>query len=171
MAAKTYVLPYPQLETAVKDADHVDVKIVEGDVTLRQFVANMFNYQPAWLTFLYGVRAVFVRFLGMKQEGVPQSLHIHPEDVPMTSGEKLAFFSVKYAREDEYILVEIKDQHLDAALGVVVEPLQNGHNRFKVITIVHYNNWAGPVYFNVIRPFHYVVVGSMARAGVACGGK
>jgi hypothetical protein len=166
--AATYVLPFPQFETAVKDADHVDVKIVEGDVTLRQFVAGMFNYQPAWMTFLYRVRAVFVRFLGMKQEGVPQSRHLRPEDVPMTSGAKLAFFTVRTAREDQYILVEANDQHLDAALGVVVEPLGKGRNRFKVITIVHYNNWAGPVYFNVIRPFHHVVVGGMARAGVRC---
>jgi hypothetical protein len=164
--AATYVLPFPQFDTAVKNADHVDVKIVEGDVTLRQFVAGMFNYQPAWMTFLYRVRGVFVRFLGMKQEGVPQGQHLRPEDVPMTPNTKLAFFTVKLAREDQYILVEANDQHLDAALGVVVEPLENGRNRFKVITIVHYNNWAGPVYFNVIRPFHHVVVGRMARAGI-----
>src|SRR5262245_61161121 len=135
MAAR-YVLPFPQFESTLKNADHVDIKVVEGKVTLREFVAGMFNHQPAWVTFLFGVRAIFVRFLGMKQEGIPQSRHIRPQDVPMKSGEKLAFFSVKYAREDEYILVDIKDQHLDAALGVVVEPLENGRNRFKVITIV-----------------------------------
>ncbi|MGE6761631.1 DUF2867 domain-containing protein [Corallococcus interemptor] len=29
----------------------------------------------------------------------------------------------------------------------------------------HYRNWAGPVYFNVIRPFHHLVVARMARHG------
>jgi hypothetical protein len=37
--------------------------------------------------------------------------------------------------------------------------------RFHVVTIVHYNNLAGPVYFNVIRPFHHLVVKQMARRG------
>ncbi|MFN8372125.1 MAG: DUF2867 domain-containing protein [Anaerolineae bacterium] len=162
--SRTSVLPFPQFELAVKNANHLDVKTVEGDVTLREFVAGMFNYQPAWLIFLYGVRSVFVRFLGMKQEQ-QRWAKLRPEDVPMTPDAKLAFFTVKLAREDRYILAEIKDKHLDAQLGVCVEPLENGRNRFNVITIVHFNNWTGPVYFSVIRPFHHLVVGSMARAG------
>ena len=166
MAVNATVLPFPEVQTTLNNADHVDFKIVEGSVTLRQFIASMLNYQPAWITFLYGVRAVFVRFLGMKQEGLPHAQHMRPEDVSMTPGGKAAFFNVKLAREDQYWLVEVKDQHLNAALGVVVEPLANGVNRFKVITVVHYNNWAGPIYFNVIRPFHHIVVGSMANAGV-----
>jgi len=28
---------------------------------------------------------------------------------------------------------------------------------------VHYRSWAGPVYFNTIRPFHHIVVGSMMK--------
>jgi uncharacterized protein DUF2867 len=34
-----------------------------------------------------------------------------------------------------------------------------------VVTNVHYHNWAGPVYLQVIRPFHHVVVTRMAQAG------
>ena len=33
------------------------------------------------------------------------------------------------------------------------------------LTVVHYKHWTGPVYFNVIRPFHHLVVRQMARAG------
>jgi hypothetical protein len=47
---------------------------------------------------------------------------------------------------------------------VVVEPLTMG-NRFLVVTIVHYRHWTGPVYFNVIRPFHHIVVWQMMKAG------
>ena len=81
-------------------------------------------------------------------------------------GTKAAFFTVKMAQEDSYYVAEISESHLKAALGVVMEPLPNNLNRFHVITIVHYNRWTGPVYFNVIRPFHHLVVGGMARAGV-----
>jgi hypothetical protein len=150
----------------VRGADHVDTKTVEGNVSLREFLAGMMAYQPAWVTALYGIRGVFVRFLGMKQEKQSVSAHWKPADVPMHPGEKAVFFTVRDAAEDHHWVVEIKDKHLNAMLGVIAEPIDAARRRFHVITIVHYNNWAGPVYFNVIRPFHHLVVGSMARAGV-----
>ena len=62
------------------------------------------------------------------------------------------------------------DTHLTAALVVVAHPLNFGRRRFEVITVVHYHRWTGPVYFNVIRPFHHLVVGSMIHAGVQGAG-
>ncbi|MEP7286802.1 MAG: DUF2867 domain-containing protein [Chloroflexota bacterium] len=162
-----YLQRFPQLASLYDKADHVDVKVVEGNVNLRAFVAGMMNYQPAWVTALYGVRAVFVRFLGMRQEGIPKAPALRTETIPMIPGERASFFTVEMAKEDQYWVVRIDDSHLKAALGVVVEPLQNGLKRFHVITIVHYHNWTGPVYFNVIRPFHHLVVGGMAKARVS----
>src|SRR2546425_5121666 len=37
-------------------------------MSMREFIAAMMSYQPGWVTFLYRIRAVFVRFLGMRQE-------------------------------------------------------------------------------------------------------
>jgi hypothetical protein len=153
------------LRPFLEKADHVDVKTIESDVSLREFVAGAFAYQPNWVTFLYGVRAVVVRLLGMKQEGIPRALKLSPERVPFAPGQAMSFFTVADASEGEYWLASIDDQHLKAALGVTVEPLGNGRRRFHVLTIVHYHNWAGPVYFNLIRPFHHLVVSGMASAG------
>lgn len=147
-------------------ADHVDVKTVEGDRSLREFLAAMFSYQPGWITFLYHLRGYLVRLLGMRQEGVPQAPHYRPADVPMTPGLPAAFFTVQMAEEERFWAAAITESHLSAALGVVVEPLGGARRRFHVVTIVHYNSWAGPIYFNVIRPFHHLVVEQMARAGV-----
>jgi hypothetical protein len=47
----------------------------------------------------------------------------------------------------------------------VAEPVANGLIRYYIVTIVHYLHWTGPVYFNLIRPFHHLVVARMARAG------
>jgi hypothetical protein len=83
----------------------------------------------------------------------------------MTSGQRASFFKVQMADDERYWFAEVNDAHLKAALGVVVEPLAGTQRRFHVVTVVHYHNWAGPVYFNVIRPFHHLVVGGMMRAG------
>ena len=52
-----------------------------------------------------------------------------------------------------------------AALAVVAEPLTVGTWRYYVVTLVRFHNLTGPIYFNIIRPFHHIVVGNMARAG------
>ena len=155
----------PQLRKLVAEADHMDVKVVTGNVSLLQFVAGMFSYYPVWLKNLYRIRWGFVRLLGMKQKGIPAAVTMRPEDVPMTPGEKATFFTVKLAEAERYWVAEAAESHLTAYLGVVMEPLPAG-NRFHVLTIVHYHKWTGPVYFNVIRPFHHLVVRKMAKAGV-----
>jgi hypothetical protein len=165
-----YIRRLPELAPLLEHADHVDVKSVIGSVDLRTFLAQMYSYQPEWVTALYGVRAVFVRFLGMRQLGIPHrqsSRYLTPENIPMREGQSAGFFKVRMAKEEQYWIAEAKDTHLNAILGVVVEPLPDKQQkRFHVLTVVYYRNWAGPVYFNVIRPFHHLVVGGMSMAGV-----
>jgi hypothetical protein len=155
----------PNLPQLIETADHVDIKTTSGNVSLREFIAGMISYSPGWIKFLYGVRWFFVRLLGMKQEGMPQELTMRPEDVSFVTGEPAAFFSVKMAEENKFWFAGITESHLTAHLGVVMEP--GRPNRFHVLTIVHYHRWTGPVYFNVIRPFHHLVVGQMMKAGVS----
>lgn len=159
-------LSLPEIQPLLANADYVDVKTVTGTVDLRTFLAGFFNYHPAWLTPLFAIRAVFVRFLGMRQARVAPGAFLRPEKVPMQIGKRVAFFIVCMVEEESYWFAFNSDRHLKATLGVVVEPLTDGHRRFHVITLVHYHNWAGPVYFQVIKPFHHLVVAGMARAGV-----
>ena len=155
----------PNLATLAETADHIDIKTISGDVGLRQFIANMFSYTPGWMTFLYGVRWFFVRLLGMKQEGVPKGAIVQPEDISFVSGDPATFFTVHMAEEHKYWFAAAKESHLTAHLGVIMEP-DSPQNRFHVLTLVHYHNWTGRVYFNVIRPFHHIVVRQMMKAGV-----
>jgi len=160
-----YLYQMSELVPILDKADYLDVKTAIGTMSMRQFITSMMSYQPGWITFLYRLRAVFVQFLGMRQEGVPRATYMKPENLPMQPGSKVAFFKVRIAEEEQYWVVEAEDSHLNASLAVVVEPLQGDQKQFYVMTVVHYRNWAGPVYFNSIRPFHHVVVGSMVRAG------
>lgn len=161
-----YLQQFEHFRQSINGANHVDVKTIDGDVNLREFLANTFNYQPAWMTFLYHVRGVFVRFLGMKQEGVPQTSRFTPEALNLNECEHLNFFKIDSVRENEYIYLSAEESHLKAILGVICESVADGNTRYHAITIVHYKSWAGPIYFNVIRPFHHIVVHQMIRAGI-----
>ncbi len=43
----------PDLKTVLRNADHVDVKTVQGRASLSGFIAAMLTYSPAWLVFFY----------------------------------------------------------------------------------------------------------------------
>jgi hypothetical protein len=161
-----YVKQFNMYQEIAKNADHIDIKSAVGTVTMNQSLAGMFNYQPEWVTFLYRVRWIFVRLLGMKQDGIPHPLKFDPDTLDLKAGDKLGFFDVDAADSDISLFVSAKESHLKATLGVVREPLDDGTSRFYVITIVHYKSWAGPIYFNVIRPFHHLVVTQMLQAGI-----
>ena len=153
------------LQPYLQHLDHVDIKTVTSTVPLRAFVAAMLGYQPRWLTLLYRVRGVLVRLLGMRQKSVPRAPRITAATLPMVPGTRAFFFTVRAAQDEHYWLADADDQHLWAALAVVAEPLTVGTWRYHVVTLVRYHNWAGPIYFTLIRPFHHIVVGKMAAAG------
>lgn len=155
----------PAILKYAQNAHHIDVKTFTGDCNLREFIAGMFSYYPAWIKMLYRIRWGFVRVLGMKQEGIPQMPTLSPEDVSFTKGEKQAFFTVHDAQEDAYWIAGASESHLTAYLGVIADPTTTA-KQFHVVTIVHHHRWTGRVYFNVIRPFHHVVVHQMGQAGV-----
>jgi hypothetical protein len=60
-----------------------------------------------------------------------------------------------------------EDKHLSAYFGVVNEKLDREHSRFHVFTTVRYLHWTGPVYFNLIRPFHHLVVSRMMKSAIS----
>jgi hypothetical protein len=93
---------------------------------------------------------------------------LHPEDVSFSPGDQVSFFTVRSGREEIFWVSETPDdRHLKAYFGVVKEPLDDSVSRFHVITSVYYKHWTGPVYFNLIRPFHHLVVARMARHGLS----
>ena len=159
----------PQIAHLLKGSNHVDVKTIEGQTPLRQFIASMLSYYPGWIVLLYRIRTILVKMLGLVEHPAPQTLpKLGPQDVSFAVGEAVTFFTVRLAEEKHYWVGETpEDKHLRAYFAVVVEPMEGNRKRFHVATIVYYKHWTGPVYFNLIRPFHHLVVGRMIRAGVA----
>ncbi len=155
----------PELQSLLTGADHVDVKTTQAGVTLRQFVAGAMGRQPGWVRLLFRLRMVLARLLRLRDPEIPSGPPLRPEEIPFTVGGKVGFFTVAAAGEGRCIVLQAADTHLTGYLAVIAEPLSAGGNRFQVTTIVRYHHWTGPLYFNVIRPFHHIVVQSMVNAG------
>ena len=159
---------YRELDRFLQGVDYVDIKTIEGEVSLRQFISGMLSYSPWWIVCLSRVREFLVKALGLVKHEKPDILpSVRPEDLSFTSGDKAFLFIVRAAKEDAYWVSETpKDRHLAAFFGVVAEPMSNQSTRFHVFSAVKYLHWTGPVYFNLIRPFHHLVVSSMMRHGI-----
>jgi hypothetical protein len=159
-----YLTNVPVVQKLLQGADHFDEKVIEGDVTLREFIAGALSYYPWWIKGLYGIRVGFVRLLGMRQDSMPLP-SLTPENISFRAGDMVTFFKVAEGTSQQVWIASAADTHLTAYLVIAAE--QSAQlNRFHVGTIVHYRRWTGPVYFNVIRPFHHIVVGSMMQAGI-----
>lgn len=158
---------YKELGFYFHDIDHADVKTIESAVTLRRFISGMLSYYPWWIVVLYRVREFLVKILGLERHEKPEVLpSIQPEELSFEPGRNASFFIVRTARENTYWVSESpEDKHLKAYFGVVAEDVGERHTRFHVFTTVKYIHWTGPVYFNLIRPFHHLVVARMMRAG------
>lgn len=163
-----YRYQFKGLEPYFEDADVVDVKIFEGKTSLQGMIASMLSYYPWWIVQLYRVRKLLVGILGLARQATPEKLpDLKPADVSFTPGDRVTFFVVRCAEEERFWIAQTpEDKHLRAYFGVVRQPKTPFVNRFYVITTVFYKHWTGPVYFNLIRPFHHLVVSRMARYGL-----
>jgi len=162
---------YPELDIYFQNINHCDVKTIDGAVSLRGFISGMLSCYPGWVIFLYRVRELVVRVLGLVRHEQPESLpYIKPEELSFKPGENASFFIVRQAKEDTYWVAETPvDKHLTAFLGIVAELLSTGQTRFHVFTTVRYIHWTGRVYFNLIRPFHHLMVRTLMKAGTKPG--
>lgn len=155
------------LEGLLPAARLVDVKTFESEVSLRAFVANFLSYYPWWLRALYTIRSGFAALLRLEHRGIPPGRRLHAEDIAMQAGAAATFFRVVAAQEDAYWVAGAKDNHLNAYLAVLQDETATGQRCFHVATLLAYNSWKGPLYFNIIRPFHHLVVAQMGKAGAA----
>ncbi len=164
-----YIKLIPEMAPLFERSDYVDIKTVEGHTQLREFIAAMLSYYPWWVVLLYRIRTFLVKILGLVEHEAPEALpDLQAENVSFVAGDEVTFFTVRLAKEERYWISETpEDKHLKAYFAVIVDPLAEDRKCFHVVTIVHYKHWTGPVYFNLIRPFHHLVVRQMMRAGVA----
>ena len=152
----------PRLREALSTADHTDTLSVESDAELRPFVARTLSFHPRWLQALYRVRVVLLAALGQKTGLPPQTAPLGT--LPTQPAERAAFFTLEEAGPDHWT-AWASEAHLTARLAVLQSPGEKRRFLYRLVTVVHFHNRVGRVYFAVIRPFHVLVVRAMLRHG------
>ena len=139
----------PNLREVLKKRDHFDIKSIACNKTLNQFNEQLLTYHPAWVKFLYRVREILLKFLK-----IPYAKNFEP------------VYKTVDSIDDFFWLGVISDSHLTAHLGVLKKKNSGVSATFYVFSIVHYHGQAGKFYFNLIRPFHHLVVHLMMNAAI-----
>jgi hypothetical protein len=153
----------PELDDLLPTVDVVDVKTARGAVSLREFTAGALGHGPLWIKALFAVRMIVAQVLRLETTGIPDSYRLRPETVSFTPGDPASFFTVVRGEDDHYLLLKVSDNHLVAWLAIITNNAQPAE--FKVVTLVKYLRPVGRYYYNLIRPFHHLVLLSMCRAG------
>lgn len=149
------------LSSALATADHMDALKVESDIEFQPFLNGLLAFDPRWLQLLYRLRYVLLSLFGHRT-GVPD-FSSEIKVVPRQVGARVGFFEVEDSGPEHWMAVG-RESHLTARLVVIRSPGVHRRYSYKLVTVVHYHNLLGRLYFAVIQPFHYFVVRAMLRS-------
>jgi len=144
-------LPANHADTFVGNLTNAD-NITADDIQVEFWTKN-----PKWLESLYKLRDIIVKPFGLKG-GEERDVQMLEECI--RKGIDYRFVSIPAKSENETVLC-LNDKHLKAYISVYLENAENDNKLVYATTVVHFHNKLGYLYFNVIRPFHYIVVKKM----------
>ena len=154
-----------EIERFTKSAHHLDAVSAYASLSLRECISNALSWQPTWLKILFLARGGLARLMRLEHPSSRPSRPLRPEEISFHPGGRLAFFTVSAGKEDAFLVLTAEDTHLVGHLIIEVDPTDTGtERRFRVITAVHYRRWTGLLYFNIIRPFHHIIMHRMIAA-------
>lgn len=130
--------------------------IVADDV-----MVNIWTDFPWWVNLLFRLRNFLVKFVGLKgdEDGNSQKL-----EHCIRIGGEMGLVSVPAKKENETLLM-LTDKHLDAYISVHIETHQE-YKLIRAITLVHFKNKLGTVYFFFVKPFHKLIILSVLSRAV-----
>jgi hypothetical protein len=124
------------------------------------FVAIWTDF-PKWLQMLFKLRDWLVKPFGLKAGSSEKKFGQKFEEAIRT-GNPLDLMTVPVKTADETVM-RLTDKHLTAELSVHNEKLDNSQLKINIITLVHYHNVLGKIYFFLIRPFHKMIVKTITK--------
>ena len=122
------------------------------------------NSAPQFVETLMGLRNKMVKVAGLKTgEDQPSTRAEALNQFTGKPGEYLGLFKI-YEHTDTEIILGEDDKHLDFRLSLLLTPSDSRSQKLSMTTVVTYNNWMGPLYFTVVKPFHKVIAKAMLKA-------
>lgn len=145
-------------------AEYIEKKVFKINATLREVISGVIFYHPWWLKVLYKVRGILAKILKLKHENTKLQVK-KPEEISFKSGDFISFFMVIKAKEEKYwVATAPDDKHLKVLFCIKQKNDIGNLKEFHLLTIVKYLHWTGPVYFNMIKPFHQLILYMMLRS-------
>jgi hypothetical protein len=146
-------------------ADYADTFVSEvtekKELLADDIIISLWTVMPGWVNALFKLRNILVRPFGL-ETGESEN---HPEKlkVMLRSGSGSNGLMSVTGKSDNETVILLSDKHLDTHMSVYIE--EKGTSQLvMVITLVHYHNRLGKIYFFFIRPFHKVIVKSMLKS-------
>jgi len=148
---------------AVCRADHVDAVAVDlpTGTTAVEFTRAAVVSRPNWIDRLLGLRDAIVAPLGLRTQVRVAPDQVAPDQIEIITNRRFGPFKVLSVAEDE-VLVGDDDKHLRFRTSFAVRG-RDEETEGIFTTIVVHKNFAGRVYFALIKPFHNIVVASVVR--------
>ena len=124
-----------------KVVDYCDIyQVQKGTEKSAEEISRDIMQMPKWASILFKLRNRIVGIFGLKTD----------KNTEKTD----TFFSVIEKNENEIVMGEV-DKHLNFRLSILKN---NVENTISLITVVHFNNKFGNIYFFIIKPFHKIIL-------------
>lgn len=144
----------PANHTDVYECTITDYKNITPD----DIQVAFWTVQPGWLKTLFTIRNGIVRFFGLKTDKSDSSEF----ERCIRAGSNYTFTSIPAKSANETVMC-LQDKHLTAYLSVYIKNIGENKRTVYITTLVHFHYWLGYAYFNIIRPFHHIVVKKMMK--------
>lgn len=157
------ILPADSLTRKYLPADYSDVYAYEvntkKEIIPDDLMVSFWTDFPAWVNRLFQLRNLIVKPFGLK--GAEDNNLVAFENAIRT-GIPYNIASVPAKNPCETVLL-LTDKHLNAYMAVHIQPNGSNHKVISAITLVHFKNRLGRIYFFVIKPFHGFIVRNMLK--------
>jgi hypothetical protein len=148
-------------------ADYVDVYKCNvpdnSNLTPDNILINIWTVQPKWVDFLFRLRNILVKPFGLETGNMDK----FNQDLAaaIRSGNNFEMVDILHKNENETVM-QLRDKHLTAELSIYVENLAEKRKIVNAITMVHFHNTLGVIYFFFIRPFHGIIVKTLLKKSI-----
>ncbi|MDR3366857.1 MAG: DUF2867 domain-containing protein [Prevotellaceae bacterium] len=166
--ATSSTLPVNSLARNYLPADYVDMfgAEVHDDerLTPDNLLIAVWTDFPKWVQMLFKLRDWLVKPFGLKTNANGKDFR-HKLAEAIRSGGRVQLMNV-LAKSANETVVQLADTHLTAEMSVHTEKSNGNQTKINFITIVHFHNVLGKIYFFFAQPFHKIIVKAAMKQSI-----